>query len=50
MPPMDPEARYQAYVAELERDYRLRIVPKPASGLHRSSHKERLGVSFGGMP
>ena len=49
MPPMDPEARYQAYVAELERDYRLRIVKKPDSWLHRAIHKALIVETFGGM-
>jgi hypothetical protein len=46
---MDPEARYQAYVAELERDYRLRIVKKPDSRLHRAIHKALIVITFGGM-
>ena len=46
---MDPEARYQAYVAELERDFRLRIVKKPDSRLHRAIHRALIVVTFGGM-
>ncbi len=46
---MDPEERYQAYVAELERDYRMRIVKKPESRLHRAIHKALIVVTFGQM-
>jgi hypothetical protein len=46
---MDPEDRYRAYVAELERDYRLRIVRKPDSGLHRAIHHALIVITLGGM-
>ncbi len=46
---MDPEERYRAYVAELERDYRMRIVRKPDSWLHRAIHHALKVVTLGGM-
>jgi hypothetical protein len=46
---MDPETRYRTYVAELERDYRLRIVRKPDSALHRAIDKALIVLTFGGM-
>ncbi|MEZ4399020.1 MAG: hypothetical protein R3B06_03330 [Kofleriaceae bacterium] len=46
---MDPEDRYLAYVAELERTYGLRIIKKPDSALHRAIHKALVVVTFGGM-
>lgn len=46
---VDPEERYRAYVAELERDYRMRIVKKPESRLHRAIHKALIVVTFGQM-
>jgi hypothetical protein len=49
MPAVDPEARYRCYVAELERDYGLRIVRKPDSALHRAIDKALYVVTFGGM-
>lgn len=46
---MDPEARYRALVAELERDYGLRIVRKPDSRLHRAIDRALRVITFGGM-
>jgi hypothetical protein len=46
---VDPEERYQAYVAELEREFRMRIVKKPESRLHRAIHKALIVVTFGQM-
>lgn len=46
---MDAEARYLAYVAELERDYRLRIVRKPDAWLHRAIDRALRLITFGGM-
>jgi len=46
---VDPEERYGAYVAQLERAYRLRIVCKPESRLHRAIHKALIVVTLGGM-
>lgn len=46
---MDPEERYRAYVAELTRDYRLRIVVKTNSRLHRMIHHALVIITFGGM-